>query len=106
MTTGNAPTGAPVPELFVDGIGRVAFTGGTVRIELICASPFDAATPDASDPPLVPRQRLILPLDGFLRSFGILQNLVNRLAEEGAVKRTEPAPGAPAPNVPASPGGR
>jgi len=94
----------PVPELFVDGIGGVVFTNGTVRIELVCASPFDSPTPNAGEPPMLPRQRLILPLDGFLRSFGVMQNLVNKLAQEGVVRRTNsgaPAdPGAAPPVVP------
>ena len=95
MTTRGDRIATPVPELFVDGIGGVVFTNGTVRIELVCASPFDSPNPSAGEPPMLPRQRLILPLDGFLRSFGVMQNLVNKLAQEGVVRRTDPAaPGA------------
>ena len=103
MTTRGDHIVTPVPELFVDGIGGVVFTNGTVRIELVCASPFDSPTPNVGEPPMLPRQRLILPLDGFLRSFGVMQNLVNKLAQEGVVRRTES--GAPTdPGAPADPG--
>ena len=104
MTTRGDHIVTPVPELFVDGIGGVVFTNGTVRIELVCASPFDSPTPNAGEPPMLPRQRLILPLDGFLRSFGVMQNLVNKLAQEGVVRRTGPGatadPGAVLPVAP------
>tara|TARA_Y100000588_G_C14020214_1_gene823911 strand:- start:152 stop:493 length:342 start_codon:yes stop_codon:yes gene_type:complete len=88
--SGNVGSGTnPVSEIFVDGVGGIVFTKGTVRLELVCASPFDSPTPEKGEPPMVPRQRLVLPLEGFLRSFGVMQNLVNKLAQEGIVKRTD-----------------
>lgn len=97
-------------ELYVDGFGNIVVTGTIVRIDLIGLSA--AGTPEDKQPRFEHRQRLILPLDGFLRAFGMQEDVIKKLMDAGVVAKREPqakpeiadanaAP--PAPTPPSSP---
>ena len=74
-------------EVFADGIGWIGFHGGVVRIEF-----FSFGTPGTADatpagtagkapekePERVVRQRIVMPIDGFLRSLGAIHKLNKR----------------------------
>lgn len=73
------------PEMFADGIGRVDFSGGLVRIELVSLEPAEEGTGR-----LEVRQRVVMPVDGFLKSLTTMGELVNKLVEAGVLRRNEP----------------
>ena len=113
---------APPPnEVFADGVGWIGFHGGVVRIEF-----FSFGTPGTGDaipaatvgkvpekePERVVRQRIVMPIDGFLRSLGAMTDLVKKLEDGGMIVRKPETPaaaagtaaaGAGTPPVPASP---
>ena len=74
-------------ELFSDGIGEISFEHGVFRIDLVSISP--VRRNKDNKPALEFRQRIIMPPDGFLRSFASMESIIKRLVETGAIKRTE-----------------
>jgi hypothetical protein len=73
-----------VPEVFADTFGRVDFIGGAIRIELIAIDP--GAASDQNELRMTPRQRVIMPVDGFLHASGTMSALVEKLANSGVLK--------------------
>jgi len=84
-------------ELFADGIGNITVTGSVVRMDLVSAS---ATERDAEGKPrLVFRQRVIMPVDAFGRSFGAMQQVMQQLIKAGVFKvQQTDAPATAAPN--------
>ena len=73
------------PEIkFADGIGEITLAGGMVRMDLV------TMTGRAEDPNQQPKLsvsgRVVMPPDGFLRSFSAMENLVKQLIDAGLVK--------------------
>lgn len=86
---------------FVDRIVNVAVTGPMVRIELGVLN-----RPESKDQLFLvePNQVLVMPLEGFVNSFGILEALMKKLVEDGVLKPTPPiGPDALSTNDPLSP---
>ncbi|WP_096703485.1 hypothetical protein [Magnetospirillum sp. 15-1] len=82
-----------VSEIFADGVGRVDFVSGVVRIELVSLEPTESGQGK-----MEVRQRIAMPVDGFLHSLNTMGDLVNKLVEAGVLKRNEQTAGAaPAP---------
>lgn len=75
---------ADEPSTFADGIGEITLSGGMVRMDLV------TLVGSQNDPENKPRlefsQRVIMPPDGFLRSFSAMENLVKQLIDAGLVK--------------------
>jgi hypothetical protein len=78
-----------VSEIFADGVGRVDFVSGVVRIELVSLEPTESGQGK-----MEVRQRIAMPVDGFLHSLNTMGDLVNKLVEAGVLKRNEQQPGA------------
>jgi hypothetical protein len=83
-----------VSELFADGIGEIVITGSVVRIDFVSLSPVEK-DPNGQ-PKAVFRQRVVMPLEGFMHSLGILERATQKLIEDGRVRRTDAAPRPPA----------
>lgn len=68
---------------FADRIVNVAVTGAMVRIEFGVLN-----RPESKDKPfqLEPSQVLVMPLEGFVNSFGILEALMKKLVEDGVLR--------------------
>ncbi|MEO5347355.1 MAG: hypothetical protein H7834_13415 [Magnetococcus sp. YQC-9] len=79
-----------VNEIFCDTFGNIVVTGNIVRIELATLDPTQS---DQNNPKLETRSRLIMPLDGFLRSFGMSKQVVDKLTEAGVLRRAPVADG-------------
>ena len=77
-----------VREVFADSIGRVDFSAGVVRIELVSLDP--AAEGGQK---MEVRQRVVMPLEGFLQSLTTMGDLANKLVEAGVLKRNPPGVG-------------
>jgi hypothetical protein len=71
-------------DFFADGIGEITLSGGMVRMDLV------TLVGSQNDPENKPRlelsKRIVMPPDGFLRSFSAMENLVKQLIEAGLVK--------------------
>ena len=73
------------PEIkFADGIGEITLAGGMVRMDLVTmvGRPKDKD----SQAKLEVSGRIVMPPDGFLRSFSAMENLVKQLIDAGLVK--------------------
>lgn len=79
--------------LFADRLSNIAITGPLVRIELATVQ-----IPKAEDqqPQLIPSQTLIMPLDGFVASFGMMEAVMKQLVKDGVIKLQAPAATQPA----------
>jgi hypothetical protein len=74
-------------EMFADGIGEITLSGGRVRMDLVTLV---GSQSDAEQKPhLEFSQRIVMPPDGFLRSFSAMENLVKQLVDAGLVKPRE-----------------
>lgn len=76
-----------IPEVFVDGIGRIGFADGVLRIELITRS--GSETDEQGRPKPEVRQRLVMTLNGFLQGLQAQQQVIAKLQEAG-ILRLEP----------------
>ncbi len=71
-------------DFFADGIGEITLSGGMVRMDLVTLV---GTQNDAENKPrLELSKRIVMPPDGFLRSFSAMENLVKQLIEAGLVK--------------------
>lgn len=74
-----------MPQIFIDRILHIAVTGNLVRIELGSAkvprSPGDTLEVEST-------MTLVMPMDGFVQSFGAMDSIVNQLVKDGVVTKT------------------
>ena len=71
-------------ESYADGIGEITLSGGMVRMGLVTLQ--GSQKNSESKPQLETSQRIIMPPDGFLRSFSAMENLVKQLIDAGLIK--------------------
>ena len=71
-------------ELFADGVGEIVLSGGMVRMDFVAMT--GSQRDDENQPRLEFRQRVVMPPDGFLRSFSAMEDLVKQLIKAGLVK--------------------
>jgi hypothetical protein len=87
-------------EIFADSVGRIDFVGGMVRFELASIEPVEGTNQGK----LELRQRVIMPLEGFLAAYGRFHGLIQRLTDAGIVRAEAPAEaGAPAADAKTAP---
>lgn len=73
-------------QLFCDEIGTIAVNGPMVRFDLMVYSAIEV---EADSPKLVHQQRVVMPLDGFLRAAGRIQAVVQDLERKGVIRRAK-----------------
>jgi len=71
-------------DIFADGIGEITLAGGMVRMDLV--SLVGSQKDSENKPRLEFSRRVVMPPDGFLRSFSAMENLVKQLIDAGLVK--------------------
>ena len=71
-----------VPETFADGIGRIGFSEGMVRIELV-----SVADQKDGQPVRQPCRRIVMTPQGFMQSVQAQLNLIRKLEEAGVIRR-------------------
>jgi hypothetical protein len=76
-------------ELYSEGIGEVAITGSVVRLDLLTLSLEERD--DKGQPKLVLRKRVVMPIDGFLRSYAVLTQAMKELEKKGVIRKLEQA---------------
>ena len=80
-------------EMFADNIGEIVLTGALVRIDLVSLS---ATEKDATGAPTRElRQRIVMPVDGFVHSFSLMVQVMQQLEKHGLVTRNAAPAGAP-----------
>lgn len=71
-------------DIFADGIGEITLAGGMVRMDLVTL--VGSQKDSENKPRLEFSKRVVMPPDGFLRSFSAMENLVKQLIDAGLVK--------------------
>jgi hypothetical protein len=81
---------ATMQTTFADAVLNITVTGPLVRLDLgtVVAGP---AKEGKQELVATPTQQLVMPLDGFLRAFGMQETVVKKLIADGVVK-AQPAP--------------
>jgi len=74
--------------IFSDTIVQVSLTGSLVRIDLGAVAVVN--NDGKQETRLVSAQQLVMPLEGFVRGFGVQQQAVNKLMADGVLKPQEP----------------
>ena len=74
-------------EIFTDAISAVHVTGNLVRIDLMTVQPH--MNSDNGQPVVEINKRLIMPLDGFIQSFSVQENIIKQLIEAGVLQKNE-----------------
>jgi hypothetical protein len=72
-------------QIFSDGIGTITVIGATVRVDFVALSPTEREP--NGQPKAVFKQRIVMGVDGFLRSAGKVQEAVQALSKMGAVQQ-------------------
>ena len=75
-----------VEDRFFDGVGNVAVQGAVARVELMRL--VDVTTGDAKPTQQVD-MRLVMPIEGLLRMYQTLGQIVGQMEEKGVVRRRD-----------------
>jgi len=78
-------------EIYADRILDVVVTGATVRLDLGSLAQHKGKD---DKPQLEFRQRVVMPVDGFLQSFAMMLQVVQQLEKQGVIKRAPDVPAA------------
>jgi hypothetical protein len=76
-------------EIFADTIGEVGLTGPVVRMDLYSLSPTERD--ENKKPKPVFRQRIVMPVDGFVQSFALMAQVMQQLEKSGVITKKAPA---------------
>jgi hypothetical protein len=73
--------------IYADQVTNISIHGGIVRFELAVVDEL----PKTQNDPVRMRvsHHLVLPLDAFVKAFEIEQTIMNKLVQDGVLKRTE-----------------
>ena len=71
-------------EIFADTFGGIGISKGVIKIDFASASVTEKD--DKGQPKEVFRQRVVMPVEGFLRTYAMMQTMVQRLQDTGAIK--------------------
>lgn len=78
---------------YADRVLNIAVTGNLIRLEL---GTLQTPTEEGQKPQLVTTQTLVMPMDGFLPSFGMMDAIVKKLVADGVIKLQAPQGSPPA----------
>lgn len=76
-------------EIFADTIGEISLAGGMVRMDLV--SLVGSQSSGDNKPRFETKCRLVMPPEGFLRSFSAMENLVKQLIDAGLIRPNQPS---------------
>ena len=76
--------------IYADQVTNISLHGGVVRLELAVVD----TLPKAQNDPIKMRtsHHLVLPLDAFVKAFEIQQAVMNKLIQDGVLKKRDEAP--------------
>lgn len=72
-------------EIFADGISAVHITGNLVRMDLMTVQPHLKS--DNGQPVVEMNSRIIMPLEGFVQSLSVQDNIVKQLMDARVLKK-------------------
>ena len=72
-------------EIFADAVSAIHVTGNLVRIDLMTQQPHLKS--ENGQPVFDISKRIIMPLEGFVQSLAVQENIVKQLMEAGVLKR-------------------
>lgn len=75
-------------EIFTDAISAVHVTGNLVRIDLMTIQPHLKS--DNGQPVVDINRRIVMPLEGFVQSFSVQENIIKQLIDAGVLKQNLP----------------
>lgn len=75
-----------IKEVYSDGIGKIHFLGGTIRLDLFSFQPSDK---DGEDPVPSITERIIMSPNAFLASYESFVNMIGKLEQAGIVSKNE-----------------
>ena len=75
-------------DIYADAFENILVHAGTVRIDLATYSPREKQT-DSDQPALETTGRLVMPLEGFVRAFGGMGEVVRQMVEAGLIEPME-----------------
>lgn len=74
-------------EIYADAISGVHVTGNIVRIDLMTVQPHLKS--DNGQPVVDINKRIIMPLDGFIQSLTVQENIMKQLIDKGVLKKAD-----------------
>lgn len=74
-------------EIFADGISAVHITSNLVRIDLMTVQPHLQS--DNGQPVVEINNRIIMPLEGFVQSLAVQDNMVKQLLDAGVLRKND-----------------
>jgi hypothetical protein len=77
-------------ERYADAVGEISLAGTNVRIDLVSLS---REKDEKGQPKPEFRQRIVMPIDGFVQSFALMARVMQQLEKQGVVKRQAAAEG-------------
>lgn len=72
-------------EIFADAIGGIHITGNFARIDLLTLQPHLKS--ENGQPVVEISQRVIMPLDGFVQSFKVQEDIMKKLLDAGVLQK-------------------
>lgn len=72
-------------EIFADGISAIHITGNLVRIDFMTVQP--QLKSDTEQPVVDVNNRIIMPLQGFIQSLTVQDNIIKQLIDAGVLKK-------------------
>lgn len=76
-----------IKEVYSDGIGKIHFLGGTIRLDLFSFIPSES---DGEEPTPEITERIIMSPNAFLASYESFVNMLKKLEDAGIVSRKAP----------------
>ncbi len=76
-------------EIFADGISGIHVTGGLVRIDLMTLQP--QLKSENGQPVIEINRRIIMPLEGFVQSLKVQEQIVKQLLQSGVLQENAAA---------------
>ncbi len=95
-----------IDEVFFDSLISISITGEVIRLDFGTYDAEAEAPAQGEEPPMVLRQRVVMPLNGFAQAFGIQEQVMKKLLDGGIIKRVNPVDfkaSSPAPQASGSP---
>ncbi|QDR80266.1 hypothetical protein [Sporomusa termitida] len=75
-------------EIFADAISSIHVTGNLVRIDLMTVQPHLKS--DNGQPVVEVNRRIVMPLEGFVQSLAVQENIIKQLIDAGVLKKNPP----------------
>jgi hypothetical protein len=71
-----------MPHTFADRLTEITVTGNLIRLEF---GTLRTPIPEGQPPQLVASQTVVMPLDGFVQSFGMMESILKTLTQAGVL---------------------